>query len=98
MTTTGTIVEFSGGTIAVGPNLVLSGSGIFRVTGGTLTLDAVVPNLQLNGGTLYLSAIFQGRSEEHTSQLQSLTDLGYRLLLAHNNKSRVNLHVRPGGT
>jgi hypothetical protein len=59
----GAVISLNGGTFTVVPSTVsFGGAGICRLTGGTLlpALDALLPNLQLLGGTFSLSPAFQG--------------------------------------
>src|SRR5262249_58523838 len=49
-----------------------------------------------NGSTLHaIGAVFPKRSEEHTSELQSLTNLVCRLLLEKNKKTDYSKQRRP---
>jgi|GEM_PF-477428 len=56
----GARVDFSAGNLSYTPPVNWTGLGEYRFVGGTLTLDRVIPNLQLAGGTLSLAPGFQG--------------------------------------
>ncbi|HEY5912400.1 MAG TPA: hypothetical protein VJA21_17500, partial [Verrucomicrobiae bacterium] len=59
----GAAILFSGGAFSYSVVPVVTGPGSIQWTGGSLTLhDDVIPNLQLNGGTLSLGPNFQGGS------------------------------------
>ncbi len=56
----GTAINFSGGNFTASA-ATISGLGTVEQTGGTLTLlSNIIPNLQLNGGTVVLAPTFQG--------------------------------------
>ena len=56
----GAAIAFNAGSFSYTAATSLSGSGIFQLTGGTLTgLPDFLPNLQLLGGTIYLSPNYQ---------------------------------------
>src|SRR5256714_3606302 len=64
----GATINFNGGTFTYGATPVLSGAGAIRFSGGNLTLlSDVIPNLQMAGGTLGLSPLFQGGSISNLS-------------------------------
>src|SRR5262249_1835449 len=56
----GATVTFSGGNFGVIPKSSLTGAGTYILSGGELTLQEVIANLQLSGGTIHLSPSFQG--------------------------------------
>ena len=55
-------INLKEGSFLVGPNLQFEGAGANRLAGASVTLDALVPNLQLVSGSVVLSALFQGGS------------------------------------
>jgi len=61
-TATNGTVTFSAGNFGIIPTSSLAGPGTYRFTGGSLTLQEVIPNLQITGGTISLTTNFQGGS------------------------------------
>jgi len=56
----GAVIAFHGGDFVFVPPAHFTGGGLYQLTGGTLQgLDNYLPNLQLLGGTVYLSPIYQ---------------------------------------
>jgi hypothetical protein len=56
----GGTIQFNNGTFVYTPQTHLTGSGVYQLTGGALqNLGDYVPNLQLIGGTVALSATYQ---------------------------------------
>src|SRR5947209_10283409 len=62
----------------------------FDVLGGFLALQAENRFARLH----HVAVVFEPRSEEHTSELQSRQYLVCRLLLEKKKKKRVRIHVR----
>ena len=53
--------------------------------------EIAFPDISLELGDYYsIEVITEGRSEEHTSELQSLTNLVCRLLLEKKKKKKIN--------
>src|SRR5262249_58977678 len=78
---------------SISGNLATGGGGIFDATGTvTVTNSTISGNSAVNGGGIFNStgtvtvANSKIRSEEHTSELQSLTKTVCRLLLEKKNK------------
>ena len=93
-------ISFTGGTFSEVPGVAFGGVGTVQMNGGTLTLlNDVPPNLQLNSGTIYLSAVFQGGT------ITNLTVTGDTLAGSNNVTGVLNLDgnttgplvVAPGG-
>jgi hypothetical protein len=62
-TTNGTAINLTGGSFLQAGTPVFSGVGQSQITAGALTLTSdLIPGLAMNGGTLYVSAAFQGGS------------------------------------
>ena len=62
-TENGGTIDLAGGTFTLVPPYYLNGTGVYEMTGGTLTLTTnVIPNLQLAGGTINTAPGFQGGS------------------------------------
>ena len=56
----GAVLNFSGGTFALGALPVVTGSGAVQLTGGTLNIANVpIPQMNLAGGTIVLGPVFE---------------------------------------
>src|SRR3546814_10711183 len=54
---------------------------------------AAVAAAQLNGGVQQVCEVPPGRSEEHTSELQSLMSISYAVFCLKKNKTASNKHI-----
>jgi len=61
----GAVIDLAGGTFTQTPSVSFGGAGLCEQTGGTLTLlNTSIPNLQLNGGTVYLAGFRRGSHQQ----------------------------------
>src|SRR3712207_8358353 len=77
---------------------ILAQTSLLPASGGTLSASYSQANIQGVLTADALAALTKGRSEEHTSELQSRQYLVCRLLLEKKNKAAfTNFHLQQGG-